>query len=120
MNVSSHAEIGVPKPLPDSAVRRSQKPFRGQCHDEYSSRADCAAEDHHPISRETLRQRADYRDKENNDDRIDCRQFPDRCVKAELAIAPLREDVVHLEENRFEKTNEQEEDEQAIETRLTD
>jgi len=70
MNSSFHAEIGVPKPLPDSAVRRSQKPFRGQCHDEYSSRTNCSAEYHHPIRRETLGKCANYRHENNDDVRI--------------------------------------------------
>ncbi len=41
--------------------------------------------------------------------------FPDRRVQAELANAPLREHVVHLQKNSFEKSDEEEENKQPVE-----
>ena len=54
------------KPLSDAAIRRGMKPIRRQRHDENAGRADCAADNDHAISGESLRQRADHRHEEND------------------------------------------------------
>ena len=41
--------------------------------------------------------------------------FPTGVVQSELANAPLREHVVHLEKNSFEKSDEEEESKQPVE-----
>ena len=66
-----------------------------------------------------MRERAYDRHEKNDDYRVDCGKLADRSVEAELANAPLREHVVHLEKNGFEESDEEEESKQPVEGRLT-
>ncbi len=92
-----NSEVAVPKPLANAALSGRLKPLRRQRHYEHSSGTNRSADDNHPIGRKLLRERAYDRHEKNDDDRVDCGKLTDRSVEAELANAPLREHVVHLE-----------------------
>ena len=44
--------------------------------------------------------------------------FPDRRARCDFAIAELRKDVVHLQEDRLQKSDEEKEDDDARESRI--
>src|SRR5438552_15832200 len=111
MNASVDSEIAVAKPLPRRTVRCRLKPFRRQSHDEHSGGTNYPADHDHAISREPLRQRADHRPQQNDQDRIDGGNPPDWRVQPELAITKFRKAVVHLEEDGVEESDKEEENE---------
>ena len=108
------------QPLADRAICSELEPFRRQSHDKHSRRTNRSTDHDHAIRREFLRQRADDRHQTNNYNRIDCRKLPYRSVKPELANSECRKDVVHLQKNRFEKSDEQEKEQQPVKTGLGD
>src|SRR5207253_9063678 len=113
-------EIAVAKPAPRRTIRRRLKPVRRQRHDEYSCSTNYPADHDHAISREPLSQRADHRHEQNDQDRIDGGKPADWRVQPELAIAKFREHVIHLEKDGFEKSDEDEKNEQPVKTGLAE
>src|SRR5437764_8102894 len=105
MNASDYSEIAMAEPLTRRTVHRRFKPSCRQRHDEYASRANYSTDDDHAVSREALRQRADYRHEENDQNRIDRRKSAHRRVQPEFAIAKFREHIIHLEKDGFEETD---------------
>src|SRR5438128_1063716 len=108
------------QPLPYAAVSGRQEPFCRQCHNEYSSSTDRSTDYYHPIRRKFLRQRADNRHQANDNDRVNGGKLAHRRVHAEFANAELRKNVIHLQKDRFQKSDEEEENKQSIEAGLTD
>src|ERR1700756_4039271 len=106
MNDSVHSKVTMSEPLADNAVSGGLEPLRRQRHDKYASGTDRSADHDHSISRKLLRQRADYRHQENNDDRVDCGKLPHRSIETEFANAELRKHIIHLQKDRFEKSDE--------------
>src|SRR2546423_12298439 len=107
MNLASGPEVAVPEPLTDGRVRRRQKPFRRQRHDENASGTNRSADYDHSVGGKSLSQRADNWRQNNDHPRIDRRQFSNRSMQPHFAIAEFRKDIIHLQENRLEKTNEE-------------
>src|SRR4026207_770342 len=105
MNVSVQSKVTMSEPLADRAVSGGPGPLRRQRHDEYSSGTDRSTDHDHSISRKLLRERADYRHQENNDDRVDCGKPPHRSIETKFANAELRKHIIHLQKDRFEKTD---------------
>src|ERR1700730_1723204 len=120
MNGSVKAKITVSQPLSDQAVRRALEPIGRQRHDENSGCANNAADDHHSIRRDPLSKRADNRREHNDNNGVDPDQFADRRVQSHLAVSKLWKDIVRQQENHFQKTDEEEEHEQAVKSRLPD
>ena len=109
MNCAAELQITVTEGVPERAVCRRHEPIRRQNHDENSDRANDAAYDDHAIRRDALGEGPDCRSEKNDDDRIDAAQFPDWRIQSHLAIAEFREDVIHLQENRFQESDEEKE-----------
>src|SRR6266480_2460677 len=108
------------QPLAHSTISSGHEPLRRQCHDKYSSSTDHSADYHHAVRRKLLRQRAYDRHQANDNDRVDCGKLSDRRVKAQFANAELRKNVIHLQKDRFQKSDEEEENKQPVEAGLTD
>ena len=108
------------QPLAHSTISGGHEPLRRQRHDKYSSSTDHSADYHHPIRRKLLRQRAYDRHQANDNDRVDGRKLAHGCIHPEFANAELRKNVIHLQKDGFEKSDEEEENKQPIEAGLTD
>src|SRR5215471_20772691 len=114
MNIPMQSKVTMSEPLADQAVGSGLEPLRRQRHDKYSSGTDRSTDHNHPISRKLLRERAYYRHQENNDDCVDRSKLPDRSVQTELANAELRKHIIHLQKDRFEKSDEEKKNEQPV------
>src|ERR1041385_8310161 len=104
----------MPQPLAEETVGSRDEPICRQRHDEYSSSANNSADHYHSISRKLLRQCAYNRHEKDNHDSIDRGKFPDRSIRAEFANTDLWKDVIHLQKDRLEKSNEDEEQQQPV------
>ena len=109
MNRAGELQITVTECVSERAVRRRHEPIRRQRHDEHSNRANDAANDDDAIRRDPLGEGTDHRREHNNQKGVDPGQFADRRVQSHLAIAEFREDVIHLQENRFQESDEEKE-----------
>ena len=103
------------EPLAHSTISSGQEPFRRERHDEYSSGTDRSANHDHSVRCKLLRQRAYDRHQANDNDRVDRRKFAHGRVHPEFANAELRKNVIHLQKDGFEKSDEEEENKQPIE-----
>src|SRR4051812_36323137 len=119
MNAALQVEVAVPQPLPQASINRRLKPLRRQCHDKHSRRTDCSPNHHHSIGRKLLGQRAYDRREEDDKKRIDTGQHAHRGVRSQLAIAELWEDIIHLQKDRLEKSDEKKERQQPVKRWLT-
>src|SRR5882724_1892332 len=108
------------QPLTHSTISSGHEPFRRQRHDKYSSSTDYSADYDHPIRCKLLRQRTYDRHQQNDYNRVDCGKLSDRRVEAEFANAELRKNIIHLQKDRFQKSDEEEENKQPVEAGLTD
>src|SRR6266496_5764264 len=108
------------EPLAHSTISSGQEPFRRERHDEYSSGTDRSANHDHSVRCKLLRQRTYDRHQQNDYNRVDCGKLSDRRVEAEFANAELRKNVIHLQKDRFQKSDEEEENKQPVEAGLTD
>src|SRR6266404_3827869 len=120
MDRSSQSQVTVTKRASERAVCCRHKPICRQRHDENSRRANDAADDDDAIRRDALRQRTNHRCEHNDENSVDPGQFADRSVQPHLAIAKLRKDVIHLEEDRLQKSDEEKENQQLVKGGLPD
>src|SRR3954451_21871698 len=120
MNVALHSQVTVAEPLTGAAGSGRQEPIRRQRHDEHAGRADRAADDYHSVGRNSLGERADKGDEKYDDPAVDVRELPDRRVRPQLAIAEFRKDVIDLEKDRFEESDEEKENKNAGKCRLAE
>src|SRR5262245_19282906 len=118
MNASAHAEVKVPEPLTELTVSSRDEPICRQRHNENSRGANDSADHYHSISRKFLRQRAYDRHEEDDHDSVDRGKLSDRSVRAEFANAELWKDVIHLQKDRLEKSDEDKEQQQPVKSGL--
>ena len=120
MNRASEPQITVAERAADHAVCRRNEPVRGQRHDENSRRANNAADNHYAIRRDPLGEGADHRRENNDQNGVDTGQFADRRMQSHLAIAKLRKDIIQLEKDRLQESDEEEKHQQPVECGLAD
>src|SRR5258708_4089964 len=111
MDGSRKAEITMPEPLTESAFGRGQEPGCGQGHDENARGANHAADYHHSISGESLRQSSDQWRQNDDHPAIDICESSHRRTHPEHPITELREYIIHLQEDRFEEPDQQKKNE---------
>src|SRR5438105_3058027 len=104
--------------MPDRAVCRRPEPVHRQGNNENSDRANDAHDDDHSIRRNALGKRSDQRREHDDQDGIDPGEFADRRVQSHFAIAELWKDVIHLQKNRFQESDEEKEHQQPIKSGL--
>src|ERR1700686_5522643 len=120
MNRARELQINVAERVSERAVCRWGEPIRRQSHDENAHRANDAADNDYAIRRDALGEGTDYRSEHNNKDGVDPGQFADRRVQSHLAIAEFREDVIHLQKNGFQESDEEKEHQQTVKSGLPD
>src|SRR5947209_4566042 len=120
MDASFYSEITVPEPLAKTAIRRRLEPAGWQRHNEHARGADYAAHDYHSIRSDTLSERTDHGNEEDDDPAVNVRELSDRRVQPQLAIAEFWEDVIDLQKDRFEESDQEKENQNAREGRLAD
>ena len=104
----------MPQPLAEHAVGSRYEPFCWQRHDEYSGGANHSADHYHSIGRKLLCHRPYDRHEEDDHDSVDRGEFPDRSVRAEFANSELWKDVIHLQKDCLEKSDENKEQQQPV------
>src|ERR1700736_899142 len=120
MNRARELQINVAERVSERAVCHRDEPVRGKSHDENSCRANDAADNDYAVRRDALGEGTDYRSEHNNKDGVYPGQFAYRRVQSHLAIAELREDVIHLQKNGFQESDEEKEHQQAVKSGLPD